>query len=249
MTDIQKAGVWKRFAAALLDFILIATIAVGMAALVSLITGYDKANDRLNAIYAEYEAEYGIDRTKTFDSLTDEEMKRYEEADRAISQDGEAIAAYGTVINLTLLITSLGIFSAVMIGEFIIPLIMKNGQTIGKKVFGIGVMMSGGIKIKTVALFIRAVLGKYTIETMIPVLIIIMIYFGSIGILGIAILGLILLLQLILLAATSNNSLIHDLISDTVVIDVNSQRIFDSESEKIEYEKKLHAEAVARTPY
>ena len=106
-----------------------------------------------------------------------------------------------------------------MRGELIIPLILKNGQTVGKKVFGIGVMMTGGTKIKTVALFIRAVLGKYTIETMIPVLIIIMIYFGGIGILGVIILGLIVLLQLILMAATSNNSPIHDLISDTVVIE------------------------------
>ena len=227
INDIQKASIWKRFAAALLDFILIATIAVGMAALISLITGYDRANDRLNEIYAEYEEKYDIDRTKSVDSLTEEEMKRYEEADRAISQDEEAISAYSLVI----------------------PLILKNGQTVGKKVFGIGVMMTGGTKIKTVALFIRAVLGKYTIETMIPVLIIIMIYFGGIGILGVIILGLIVLLQLILMAATSNNSPIHDLISDTVVIDMSSQRIFDSESELIEYEKKIHAESVAKSPY
>jgi len=76
-----------------------------------------------------------------------------------------------------------------------------------------------------------------------------MIYFGSIGIIGPVVLGLILLLQLILLAATSNNSLIHDLISDTVVIDMASQRIFDSESELIEYEKKIHAESVGKSPY
>ena len=79
--------------------------------------------------------------------------------------------------------------------------------------------------------------------------IIIMIYFGGIGILGVIILGLIVLLQLILMAATSNNSPIHDLISDTVVIDMSSQRIFDSESELIEYEKKIHAESVAKSPY
>ena len=101
INDIQKASIWKRFAAALLDFILIATIAVGMAALISLITGYDRANDRLNEIYAEYEEKYDIDRTKSVDSLTEEEMKRYEEADRAISQDEEAISAYSLVMNLT----------------------------------------------------------------------------------------------------------------------------------------------------
>lgn len=247
--DIQKASIWKRFAAALLDFILILTIAVGIAALVSLITGYDKANDRLEEIYAEYEEAYHIDRTKSLDSLTEEEIKRYEEAELAISQDEEAIKVYGLVINLTLVITSVSILAAVMIGEFAVPLLLKNGQTVGKKIFGIGVMMTNGTKLKTVALFIRAVLGKYTIETMIPVLILIMIYFGSIGILGIVILALILLLELILIISTGNNSLIHDLISDTVVIDAGSQKIFDSENDLIEYQKKIHADSVAKSPY
>ena len=247
--DIQKASIWKRFAAALLDFILILTIAVGIAALVSLITGYDKANDRLEEIYAEYEEAYHIDRTKSLDSLTEEEMKRYEEAELAISQDEEAIKVYEIVINLTLVITSVSILAAVMIGEFVVPLFLKNGQTVGKKIFGIGVMMTNGTKLKTVALFIRAVLGKYTIETMIPVLILIMIYFGSIGILGIVILALILLLELILIISTGNNSLIHDLISDTVVIDAGSQKIFDSENNLIEYQKKIHADSVAKSPY
>lgn len=247
--DIQKASIWKRFAAALLDFILILTIAVGIAALVSLITGYDKANDRLEEIYAEYEEAYHIDRTKSLDSLTEEEIKRYEEAELAISQDEEAIKVYGLVINLTLVITSVSILAAVMIGELAVPLLLKNGQTVGKKIFGIGVMMTNGTKLKTVALFIRAVLGKYTIETMIPVLILIMIYFGSIGILGIVILALILLLELILIISTGNNSLIHDLISDTVVIDAGSQKIFDSENDLIEYQKKIHADSVAKSPY
>lgn len=247
--DIQKASIWKRFAAALLDFILILTIAVGIAALISLITGYDKANDRLEEIYAEYEEAYHIDRTKSLDSLTEEEIKRYEEAELAISQDEEAIKVYGLVINLTLVITSVSILAAVMIGEFAVPLLLKNGQTVGKKIFGIGVMMTNGTKLKTVALFIRAVLGKYTIETMIPVLILIMIYFGSIGILGIVILALILLLELILIISTGNNSLIHDLISDTVVIDAGSQKIFDSENDLIEYQKKIHADSVAKSPY
>ncbi|MGM9663945.1 MAG: RDD family protein [Eubacteriales bacterium] len=247
--DIQKASIWKRFAAALLDFILILTIAVGIAALVSLITGYDKANDRLEEIYEKYEEEYHIDRTKSLDSLTEEEIKRYEEAELAISQDEEAINVYGLVINLTLVITSVSILAAVMIGEFAVPLLLKNGQTVGKKIFGIGVMMTNGTKLKTVALFIRAVLGKYTIETMIPVLILIMIYFGSIGILGIVILALILLLELILIISTGNNSLIHDLISDTVVIDAGSQKIFDSENDLIEYQKKIHADSVAKSPY
>lgn len=247
--DIQKASVWKRIAAALLDIILISTIAVGFAALISLITRYDSHNDELNAIYAEYEEKYDIDRSKSWDSLTEEERARYEKADEAFRNDENALKTASLVLNLTLVITSMSIFAAIMAGEFILPLILKNGQTVGKKVFGLGVMATNGVKIKTVALFIRSMLGKYTIETMIPALILIMIYFGSIGLTGIIVLGLILLLQLILIISTKNNSLIHDLISDTVVVDLSSQRIFDSESEMIEYKKKIHAESAARSPY
>ena len=247
--DIQKASLWKRIAAALLDFILISIVAVGFASLISLITNYDRHNDELNAIYAEYEEKYDIDRSKDLSTLTDEERVRYEKADEAFRNDEKAAKTASLVLNLTLVITSMSIFAAVMAGEFILPLILKNGQTVGKKVFGLGVMATNGVKIKTVALFIRSLLGKYTIETMIPALILIMIYFGSIGLTGVIVLGLIILLQLILIISTRNNSLIHDLISDTVVIDLSSQRIFDSESEMIKYKKKVHAEAAAKSPY
>ena len=84
---------------------------------------------------------------------------------------------------------------------------------------------------------------------MIPVLIIIMIYFNSIGVIGAAIPLLIVALELILLAATRTNSLIHDLLANTVAVDMASQMIFDSEEAMIEYKKKLHAEKAARSDY
>ena len=133
--------------------------------------------------------------------------------------------------------------------EFAIPLWLGNGQTLGKKIFGIGLMRTDGIRVTPPLLFIRTILGKYTIETMIPVLILIMIYFNTIGVLGILILGLILLLQIALFIATYTNSLLHDILAKTVVIDISSQMIFKDEQELLDCKKKVYAEKAARQTY
>ena len=41
----------------------------------------------------------------------------------------------------------------------------------------------------------------------------------------------------------------HCLLSDTVVVDMSSQLIFESEQAMIDYKKKLHEEEVARAKY
>ena len=47
VTDLQKASLWKRFSAGLLDLILLAVVAVGAAALLSSLLGYNEKNDQL----------------------------------------------------------------------------------------------------------------------------------------------------------------------------------------------------------
>ena len=56
-------------------------------------------------------------------------------------------------------------------------------------------------------------------------------------------------MQIILLIATDTNSLIHDLLAKTVVIDFASQMIFADEEEMIAYKKRVHAEKAARQTY
>ena len=76
-----------------------------------------------------------------------------------------------------------------------------------------------------------------------------MMFFGIIGIVGpIVILGL-LVLEIICVCATRTNSAIHDLISDTVVVDMSTQMIFESEQALIDYKKKIHEQEVANSPY
>ena len=154
------------------------------------------------------------------------------------------------VVNLTLIITSLGILLAVLLWEFIIPLFLKNGQTLGKKIFGIAVMRTNGVKISNVQLFIRAVLGKYTFEIMLPVFAVLMAEFANMLIFGVVVIAAIFIAQVVVLIVTRNTrQALHDLLSDTVTVDLASQLIFETEEELIKYKEEQHAKMVERSPY
>ena len=156
---------------------------------------------------------------------------------------------YSMVVNLTLIIASFSILAGYLVLEFIVPLWLGNGQTLGKKIFGIALMRQDGVKITPLMLFARTILGKYTLETMIPVLIVIMLLFQMIGLIGTLIIGLILLLQVILLIATRTNSALHDLLACTVAVDMASQMMFDSPEALLEYQKRISAEKANRAEY
>lgn len=244
---VDKASLMRRFSAFLLDAILIIIVTTGFALLISAITGYQKKLDALDNKYLEYETLYDVKLQITsveYDELSDEEKAKFDEAIKEFQKDKTVIAIYNEVISITLMMVSLSLFFAFLIGEFIIPIIFKNGQTIGKKIFGICVVKNNCVKITNVALFIRSILGKFTIETMIPMYIFIMVFMGSLGFLGTIIIGLILLLQIVLIIATKNHTNIHDLMAYTVVVDKNSQMIFDSEDALIEFKKEKNKEQV-----
>lgn len=250
--DLQKASMWKRISAWLFDTILLGVVAVLFAWLLSIAVGFDAHNEALNERYAFYETQYGVDfqmSLSDYEAMTEEQAKAMEDAYAALSADEDAAYHYQMVVRLTLIITSIGILLAYLVMEDCVPLLLKNGQTLGKKIFGIAVMRTSGIRINGICLFIRTVLGKYTIETMIPVFILIMIYWGSMGLAGTLVLLALLIGQCVALIATRTNSPIHDLLAGTVVIDVASQMIFNTQEEMIAYKQKVHAEKVARQPY
>ena len=250
--DLQKASIWKRVSAYLFDVIILGIVVVGIAFLLSSVLHYDRHSKTLDEAYDSYETLYGITFELTqeeFDAMTEEERGRYDQAYEALIADEEAMYAYNMVINLALVILTISILIAHIGLEFVVPLLLKNGQTLGKKIFGICVMRTDCVKLTTVQLFVRSILGKYTVETMIPVLILVMLYFGTVGLTGTLVLGLILLLQIIVIGMTRTNSAIHDLLSGTVVVDFHSQKIFDTTEELIEYKKILAAERAARQNY
>lgn len=252
MYDLQRANFWKRISAYLLDAILLLMLAVGIFGLLSWVFGYQSYADEIQAGYDKYAAEYGIDAdisAEDYDALPEEEKQKYIDASEAMQKDERLNYAYMMFMNLTLLITTFSILLSYLLLEFVVPLLFKNGQTIGKKVFALGVMHTNSVRVSPVALFVRSILGKYTIETMVPVLLIIRMIFGSGGILGLIIMLILAIMQIVFLATTKGRLAIHDMLSSTVVVDLPSQRIFNSADELIEYKKRLHAERAEKADY
>ena len=179
--------------------------------------------------------------------MTDAQRQSYDAAYQALTADEEVMYASNMVLNLTLIVTTVGVLLAFLLWEFLIPLLLGNGQTLGKKIFGLGLIRSDGVQINTLQLFTRTVLGKFTVETMIPVYILLMIFWGTMGLAGTVILLVLLAVQILSLAMTRTHSAIHDLMAGTVVVDIASQMIFHSTDELIAFQKQLHAERVFRT--
>lgn len=247
MINLQKASFGKRIIAAIFDGILLSIIAVGLIALLSGIFKTDTHLNTYQEAYNKYSTQYDINLTANeYSELTPEQKSDYDAkvvlAEEAFSKDEAAVYAYNMFINLSLIIITFSVLIGTVVIEFIVPLFFGNGQTLGKKIFGIALMHTDGIKVKNIQLFIRALLGKFTIELMIPIYITMMIIFNLIGIVSVAILAILLIAQIICLIATRTNSLLHDVLAGTVAVDMASQRIFDSREALIEHTKKLHAQ-------
>ncbi|MBE6675380.1 MAG: RDD family protein [Ruminococcaceae bacterium] len=259
--DLQKASLWKRISAFLFDIIIFAILAVGIAALMSFALDYDRHMDfieeRKNVHIAMCEDKYQemhgerceFDVSIAYEEMSEGQKEIYDMVDEALSKDSDLAYTYVLLLNFTLVMTVVAVLTSYAILEFAIPMIFKNGQTLGKKIFGIGVIRTNTVKASPLVLFIRMLFGKCTIETLMPVFILIMMFFGIIGIVGpIVLLGLV-VLELISVCVTRTNSTIHDLISDTVVVDLTTQMVFESEQALIDYKKKIHEQEVASSPY
>ena len=272
MYDFQKANMWKRISAWLFDFILIGIVIVGAASLLALAfrttTHVDKATSQLQEIYHEYENRYGVHlnmeecceaHQKEYAALTEDEKTAYlatvekekENHGKNIEADPELKKLYKEymarkeiVDNLGFLIATLSVLAGFFIMEFILPLILKNGQTLGKKIFGIGVMRVDGVRITPLQLFLRSILGKATLEALVPIYIILLILNGQMGFIGLIVIVAIIIAEVVLLFATKARTPIHDIMSGTVTMDYASQMVFDSPEELLAYKQSLHKETV-----
>ncbi len=246
MCDIQTASIWKRISAAVLDFILLSIVAVGFGWLTGRIVRYDEHNAELEQYYTYYETTYHISfeiSEEEYNALTDEQRSAYEQAEEALKADEGAKRAFDTVMNLTLVITSVGIFFAFVLLEIVVPLFLRDGRTVGKFVFSLCLVRENCVKVSPVQLVIRALLGKYAIETMVPVYIILMIFFGAVGLPGTLLALGILLLQIILCSVTARHQVLHDLLAGTVCADMATQKIFESAEALAEYKEQISAES------
>ena len=252
ITDLQKASLWKRISAALFDFILLGIVIIGSATIFSSVFGYDAYSNTFTAKCEEYSQKHGVElpvTKETYDKMSQEDQKNYMAAQKELNADADAVRAYNMTQHLPLLIVTLGTLVGVLFMEVAIPLLFDNGQTLGKKIFGVALMRIDGIKLSHFQLFTRSVLGKFTIELMIPIYVFIMIWLGKGGIFGLAMLLLLLTSQILCLVITRTGSLLHDVLAGTVAVDMASQMIFETKEAQLQYIKEKHAKKAAESTY
>ena len=146
--DLQRANVWKRISAFLFDVILLAIACVLCAWGLSALLGFDAQYQTLMARYQAAADACGLDMsimTQTYSTLTDAQRALVEQANAMLAADETAVHAYGMVIQLSILIVSFGVLSGYLLLEFLVPLLFKNGQTLGKKIFDVGQKLYGFI--------------------------------------------------------------------------------------------------------
>ena len=247
VSDIQKASLWKRIAAGILDLILVMILATGAAWGISALVNYDSYNSRFQQGCQDYMTRYGL--PEEAQELTPELESLYQQANDAIAQDENAIYLFNMVISLMLLIVTGGILFAYLVAEWLIPLLLGNGQTVGKKVFSLCLIRNDGVQLNNIQLFARTILGKFAVGTMILVYTAIMLWFGQLNFVSLLLALAVLITQPICFAATRHHCLLHDLMVGTVVADYGSQKIFKSTDDLIAYQKKIAAERAARQTY
>ena len=243
---------WKRLSALLFDVIMLSIIAVGVAFLLSVVLNYDDHTNERMQLRADYETRYGVSfdiSQDEYNAMEEAERKNFDEAYNAFATDPAVNRKDILLVNLSLIIVAFGLLAAYLVMELLIPLKLGNGQTLGKKIFGIGVMRVDGVRISGLQLFIRSILGKYTVETMIPVLLILIFIFNIMPLVSLVGLALLAITQIVMLAVNRFRTPIHDMIAATVTVDIASQLIFDTPEELMEYKKKLHAEAAEKAEY
>ena len=140
MYDLQKATFLKRFSAYVFDFIMTLVIATGFFWLGSVVFNYDAKFEAYQANFDRYEQLYGID-FEEISKLTAEQIEALPEAEKAVLEAAEedwvkdevVIKTYDIVVNYAFMMITISLLIAIIIWEFVLPLILKNGQTVGKK--------------------------------------------------------------------------------------------------------------------
>lgn len=267
--DLQKASFTKRISAFLFDFMMLVVVFLVFALAMSAILGYSNYTNRYEEIQGQILEKYDIAGLEEkyleienieftrFEALTDEEkaslpeevQAAYQACIEEINSNEELALIFETMVTLFIAIFSISLLLSFIILEFAVPLLLKNGQTLGKKIFSLGVVRIDSVRVSPFVLFIRTILGKYTICTMAPLLTLPLLLSPSMMLVPIFVILLVLLLHVVFYFTSGTGALIHDKMASTAVVDMQSQLVFDSVEAMEEYKLRIHREEVAKADY
>lgn len=246
--DIRNAGLMRRISAWLLDIIMFMVVVTGCMYGWSYVFNPSVPMQELNGIIEHYEQEFGGSLSMTEEELAKLTTQEQEEAqaiaikiNEALNKDERAFKLLEMTATYIFAMISLSVLCAYLLLEFVIPLLFKNGQTLGKKCFGLALVRKDGVRVTPLMMFVRTVLGKATVETMLPAMLLVLAMMGAGGLTTFLAMAL-LLAQCIIPLWTANKVGIHDLLACTVVVDMQSQMIFDSPEEREAYVARIEEE-------
>ncbi len=226
MYKIHNAKLFNRVAALVLDLILVFIIFVVFDNLVT----KNVANqlwqyDEKMAIYEQYQMDYGL-AYKNEDGII-----IFNEVDPAVleafNNNEEVQVVSAEITTLQLYQFAFDFLIAEFIVFFVLPLIFKNGQTLGKKMMRMGLMSADGNKVQTWQVFARFIIATYALETMVTIIVIFPVTP---------------LLSAILMFATKKHTSLQDLIAGTRVVDLDKTILLDDASQRDDLQRNWEAE-------
>jgi len=166
-----------------------------------------------------------VEKIEDIKSISDECQKEFNEFiaknNENFKNDLVAITAYDKVLRYRVIFYSSSAFLALFVIQFVMPLILKKGQTIGKKIMSIGLVTRNKKELTFVNLGLRFLVGFYLIEFL-PIVLNLAAanVYGLLLFSGLAIF----VVNLILVACTNKQIVIHDFVSNTMVVDFSEKK-------------------------
>ena len=239
--SLNLAPMGKRLAAWLLDFILTITLAVGFMLFTSVILNYDKEVEKLNEYYDIHNV-YRTDENgnKNFcEANPNDEYDSCNVAWAKFAEDEAAVAQYNKVNEYTIAILSSGLVLSIMSMYFVVPLCLKHGRTVGKKVMGISLISYEEIKVSHKQMFIRALMGNFLVLSMIPVLLFFTAMISGGGFLYSFIAFAIEFANIVATISSKKKQNFPDMIAKTIAVDTATQIICDTKEQlsELKYQK------------
>jgi uncharacterized RDD family membrane protein YckC len=223
--SIQNAGIFQRLIAFLVDAILVFflhfTFSLAVISPVSNQFGYQQLVTDYNAQLVEFHlGEYSLEDG----SFIMYNMDEIDEADlQAFYDDPEAKEISTRKFIFDFVQVSVGLLLAELVVLMLMPLLLKNGQTLGKKLMRLGLVDNQGLKVKPINVVMRFLIGWFVFETALSL---IMTMFVG--------LPLFILISALMALLTRNKRALHDIIGSTIVVNLDKMILFETTEERKE---------------
>lgn len=252
MFSIHIASISKRFGAGMFDLIVLIIIATGLVFVCNSVLGYDRLFAQYENDIERIEKEYGISLDITgseYENLSEQQMRRYDEAYDALINETSITENYQKLIRTIVLSITIALFLAYTVTDVVLPIVFKEGRTLGKKLFGVCLISYNQVRVSNYQVVCRALLGKFAVETMVLAYSAVLLMFNRFGIVQLVLIAALFIAQVVFFFFGGNRKLLHDVLAQTVVADYATQKIFESYDSLLEAKKEQAALEAERAEY